>query len=261
MSSTTLPHTSELPTVRGPARAVPFTRLVAVELRKLADTRTAIVLLTLLLLGAVGAMVVNAAFFTEDTQEVATSAALTLGLFLPVVGIVSVTSEWSKRTALTTFALEPRRWRVLVAKAVAGVAVAIATSVLMLAVAFPTTAVAAAVRGVQADYTLDPVTLAGWTAVNVLFILCGVALGSLLLNGAAAIVVYLVASTIWGFVGLTGDLGSTLASWLDLNVTTIPLADGVMNTEAVGPLLASMGLWVVGPFLLGLLRVNRMELR
>lgn len=261
MSSTTLPHTSELPAVRGPARAVPFTRLAAVELRKLADTRTAVVLLSLLLLGAVAAMVVNASFFTEDVQEVATSAALTLGLFLPVVGIVSVTSEWSKRTALTTFALEPRRWRVLVAKAVAGTLVAVATSALMLAVAYPTTAVAAAVRGVPADFMLDPVTLAGWTAVNVLFTLCGVALGSMLLGGAAAIVVYFVASVAWGFISLTGDPGSTLASWLDLNVTTVPLADGVMSADAVGPLLASIGLWVAGPFLLGLLRVHRMELR
>jgi ABC-type transport system involved in multi-copper enzyme maturation permease subunit len=232
-----------------------------VELRKLADTRTAVVLLSLLLLGAVAAMVVNASFFTEDVQEVATSAALTLGLFLPVVGIVSVTSEWSKRTALTTFALEPRRWRVLAAKAVAGTLVAVATSVLMLAVAYPTTAVAAAVRGVAVDFMLDPVTLAGWTGVNVLFTLCGVALGSMLLNGAAAIVVYFVASVAWGFISLTGDLGSTLASWLDLNVTTVPLADGVMSADAIGPLLASIGLWVAGPFLLGLLRVSRMELR
>src|SRR5690606_10315655 len=91
--------------------------------------------------------------------------------------------------------------------------------------------------------------------------LCGVALGALLLNGAASIVVYLVASIAWGFVGLTGELGSTLARWFDLNGTTVPLADGEMSPEAVGPLLASIGLWVVVPFLLGVLRVRRCELR
>jgi hypothetical protein len=83
----------------------------------------------------------------------------------------------------------------------------------------------------------------------------------MLLNAAASIVVYFVASIAWGFLGLTGDLGSTLAGWLDLNVTSVPLADGEMSADAVGPLLASIGLWVAGPFLLGLLRVNRMELR
>nr|BFF21823.1 hypothetical protein GCM10025730_53440 [Promicromonospora thailandica] len=52
-----------------------------------------------------------------------------------------------------------------------------------------------------------------------------------------------------------------VASWFDLNGTTVPLADGEMSAEAVGPLLASTGLWVVVPFVLGLLRVSRIELR
>ena len=260
MSSTTLPHTSDVRTEGGPSRTVPFARLAAVELRKLADTRTALVLLTLLVLGAVGAMLVRTFVFTQDVpdlQDVATGTAPTLSLFLPVLGIISVTSEWSKRTALTTFALEPRRWRVLAAKAVAGIAVAIATSALMIAVAYPTTAA----RDAEASFALDPVALAGWTATNVLFTLCGIALGSMLLNAAASIVVYFVASIAWGFVGLTSDLGNTLTSWFDLNVTTVPLAGGEMSADTVGPLLASIGLWVAVPFLLGVLRVNRMELR
>jgi ABC-2 type transport system permease protein len=264
MSSTTLTYTSRLRGGRGPSRTVPFARLAAVELRKLVNTRTALVLLTLLVLGAVGAMLLRTFVFTQDVQDVqavATSTAPTLSLFLPILGIVSVTSEWSKRTVLTTFALEPRRWRVLVAKVVAGTVVAIVTSALMIAVAYPTTAAAAAARGAEASFALDPVALAGWTVTNVLFTLCGIALGSMLLNGAASIVIYLVASIAWGFVGLTGDLGSTLAGWFDLNGTTVPLAGGEMDVEAVGPLLSSIGLWVAAPFLLGLLRVSRIELR
>lgn len=121
--------------------------------------------------------------------------------------------------------------------------------------------VATAARGVEASFALDPAVVAAWTATIVLFTLCGVALGPLLLHGAASIVVYLVASIAWGSVGLAGDLGSTLARWFDLNGTTVPLADGEMSPEAVGPLLASIGLWVVVPFLLGVLRVRRIELR
>jgi hypothetical protein len=34
-----------------------------------------------------------------------------------------------------------------------------------------------------------------------------------------------------------------------------------MSLKAVGPLLSSIGLWVAAPFLLGLLRVSRIELR
>lgn len=264
MTTTTLPYASRLRVDGRPSRTVPFARQVAVELRKLTDTRTAVVLLTLLPLGAVGVMLLRTFVFAQDVpdlQDVATSTGPLLSLFLPVLGIISVTSEWSRRTALTTFALEPRRWRVLVAKVAAGTAVAIATSALMIALAYPTTAVAAAARDTAASFTLDPAALAGWTATNVLFTLCGIALGSMLLNGAASIVVYFVASIAWAFVGLTGDLGSTLASWLDINGTTVPLADGEMSSEAVGPLLSSIGMWVAAPFLLGLLRVSRIELR
>lgn len=264
MSTTSLPYASRLRVDGRPSRTVPFARLTAVEIRKLTDTRTAVVLLTLLVLGAVGAMLLRTFVFTQDVQHlqaVATSTGPVLSLFLPILGIISVTSEWSRRTALTTFALEPRRWRVLVAKAAAGTAVAIVTSALMIAVAYPTTAAVAAARDTAASFALDPAVLAGWTATNVLFTLCGIALGSMLLNGAASIVVYLVASIAWGFVSLTGDLGSTLASWLDLNATAVPLADGEMTSAAVGPLLSSIGLWVAVPFLLGLLRVSRIELR
>lgn len=261
MSTTTLSRDNAPRTAKEPARTVPFARLAAVEMRKLTDTRTALVLLVLLALGGIGTMLASAFYSTPDVQAVATSSALTLGLFLPVLGIVSVTSEWSKNTALTTFALEPRRWRVLVAKFVAGAAVAVAVSALMIAIAYPTTAAAAAARGADAHFALDPLTLAGWTAGNVLFTLCGIALGSMLLNAAASIVVYFVASIAWSVVGLTGDLGSTLATWLDLNSTTVPLVDAQLSSEAVGPLLASIGLWVAAPFLLGLLRVSRIELR
>ena len=42
-------------------------------------------------------------------------------ILLPIVGILLVTSEWSQRTALITFALVPDRGRVLAAKLLASV--------------------------------------------------------------------------------------------------------------------------------------------
>ena len=44
-----------------------------------------------------------------------------MSLLLPVMGILLVTSEWSQRTDMTTFALEPHRSRVIMAKLVTGV--------------------------------------------------------------------------------------------------------------------------------------------
>jgi hypothetical protein len=46
-------------------------------------------------------------------------------VLLPIVGILPVSSEWSQRTALITFTLVPRPMQVLVAKLVAGPALAL----------------------------------------------------------------------------------------------------------------------------------------
>ncbi|MFD0473812.1 hypothetical protein ACFQ0B_40345 [Nonomuraea thailandensis] len=49
-----------------------------------------------------------------DLYTLANTAAIAMGVLLPVLGILTVTGEWSHRTALTTFTLEPRRggcWR------------------------------------------------------------------------------------------------------------------------------------------------------
>ena len=43
-------------------------------------------------------------------------------VILPIIAILSVTSEWSQRTGLTTFTLVPHRGRVMLAKALAAVA-------------------------------------------------------------------------------------------------------------------------------------------
>jgi ABC-type transport system involved in multi-copper enzyme maturation permease subunit len=261
MSTTALTHHDQLRTAYRPSRTVPFLRLALVEVRKLTDTRTALTLLVLLALVGVGAMVGQAVLLGPDVQEVATGSAVGLGVFLPVLGIIAVTGEWSKNTALTTFALEPRRWRVLAAKVVAGVTLALVASALMIALAFPVTAAVAAAEGGSAEFQLDAAALLGWTATNVLFTLCGIALGAMLLNAPASIVVYFAASIVWGFVGIFGGLGSDLASWLDLNSTAVPLSSGELDADAVGPLLASVGAWIAAPLLLGLLRTSRIELR
>ena len=55
-------------------------------------------------------------------------------VLLPITGILLVTSEWSQRTGMITFALVPVRSRVLVAKLIAGLALALATLVMAVAV-------------------------------------------------------------------------------------------------------------------------------
>src|SRR6188768_2480098 len=112
--------------------ATPFSRLVRVELRKSYDTRAGF-----WLLGAIGVLVllaeVIAVWVTAVQDEpmefgdfIGTAAFLT-SFLLPVLGIMVMTTEWTQRTAMVTFALEPRRSLVIVAKMLVGVLLTLAT--------------------------------------------------------------------------------------------------------------------------------------
>ena len=102
---------------------VPFGRLVRVELRKMADTRAgrwlliSIVALTLLVLVIQMAVVLGNDLHPKYVDFLQ-GANTPMGILLPVLGVLSITSEWSQRTAMVTFTLEPSRMRVVLAKLV-----------------------------------------------------------------------------------------------------------------------------------------------
>jgi ABC-type transport system involved in multi-copper enzyme maturation permease subunit len=246
---------------KGPSATVPFGRLARVEVRKLVDTRIAIVLLAVAALAAIGAMAVRTFAFDPDLKGAIFISGAVLGVFLPVLGILAVTSEWTKRTVLTTFALEPRRWRVLLAKGVAGVFFAALTSVIMLAAAYALVAGADTMSNESASFGVSVAALIGWTINNVIVMLCGIALGTLMLNAASAIVVFFVGSLVWSVLAFAGEIGKTLAAWTDINQTSIPLVAGTMTGESWAPLAVSVAVWVVLPFVVGAIRVGRSELR
>ncbi|MEZ5088726.1 MAG: ABC transporter permease subunit [Micropruina sp.] len=119
-------------------------RLWLVELRKLVDTPAGVALLAVgaLLAGVFGGGV---ALLSEDAtlDRIVRLAGTPTGLLLPVLAVLLVTGERQHRTALTGYALTPRRGRVLVAKAfavltlaVAAWAMALLAGVLIAAVSF-----------------------------------------------------------------------------------------------------------------------------
>jgi hypothetical protein len=104
-------------------------RLTVVELRKTIDTRAGFLLQT----GAVAltlavAIIVSLVGDAEDhtLRDVMAAAVQPPVILLTVVGILLISSEWSQRTTLITFALVPRRSRVLGAKVLAGLVLAVA---------------------------------------------------------------------------------------------------------------------------------------
>ncbi|MEV4294304.1 ABC transporter permease [Microbispora rosea] len=240
-------------------RPIPFRRLLAVEARKLVDTRSGMIIALVMVGLVVASVVARGAVVGPKPQTLAGTAGIALGTLLPVLAILTMTGEWTHRTALTTFVLEPRRHRVLAAKSVPPLVAAVALSLFAMLVAVPVTAVVAQVGGVPADWDIRPIWLLGWTGVNVLVAAQGLALGALLLNAPAAIVISLATPVLWAVIGRLGSVGAALAEWLDLNTTCAPLTSGDMTWGEGARLAASAAFWIVIPMAAGLVRVLRKE--
>lgn len=262
-------------TVRRPARAdgvvdrdgpaplggaVPFRRLVRVEVRKQVDTRAGRWLLALA--GATSVALIAALLWTVPAgeltwQRLTTAATLGWSVVLPLLGVLTATGEWSQRTALTTFALEPRRERVVLAKLAAACALAFAVFALTLAAAALLNAVGARWRGGDGSWALEPSFLVATTIELLVFVVMGVAFGLVLGSTSAAVVAFLVLPALWSVVaGLVPALQAA-APWLDL-VRAVAALD-LRSPTSWAQLATSVGLWVVLPLLLGLERTRRRD--
>src|ERR1700759_1732237 len=106
-------------------------RLTKVELRKMVDTRSGFWLLFAVVALTVVAVLVKALFAPEDQRtfrHLLSTGLQPAGILLPVIGILVVSSEWSQRTGLNSFALVPARPRLLAAKYLAGIVLALAAT-------------------------------------------------------------------------------------------------------------------------------------
>ncbi|GAB3078637.1 ABC transporter permease [Pedococcus soli] len=255
-----------LPRIDGarPTTGIPFGRLALVELRKQLDTRAGRWLLVTI--GLVVAGIVTIMLFVgggaHGYEGYFGATALPLMLLVPIVGILAATAEWSQRTGLTTFALEPRRHRVVLAKVVASTVAAVACLVAALALAAVANLVAVEGRGADSPWTLSAGMLWGVALVLVLSLAQGVGFGLSLLNTPAAIVGYLVLPTVWSIVtGLVEQMRS-VGQWLDIGAATEPLLEGAaMSARDWAQVGTSSLVWVVLPLAIGFWRVRRSEVK
>ncbi|MFC7876245.1 ABC transporter permease [Isoptericola sp. NPDC057391] len=158
---------------------IPVRRLLDVELRKTVDTRASAALLAGV--AGVAALVVGALAVWGREDELglaylARSVAYPLQLVVPMVAALAVTGEWTQRGALATFALVPRRGRVVGAKAAAGLVVAVGASLLSFALSALGTAAASAARGIDPVWDLSLDAAARLTLLLVLATAVGFAL-------------------------------------------------------------------------------------
>jgi ABC-2 type transport system permease protein len=235
---------------------VPFLRLTLIELRKLADTRSGMWLLIVIGLAAVATTVILLTAAPDDEQSFAaffTFAQLPAGVLLPVLGILSMTSEWSQRTALGTFTLVPQRGRVVAAKLAAAAVIAVIAAASGLVFAAAGNLIAAG------PWTITWQLIAQCAVLQVVWVLMGSAFGALLMNSPLAIVTFFALPMVWTILGETIRALRTAAGWLDLNVTSVPLTETGMTAGEWGRFAVSAAVWVLVPLIAGTVRVLKRE--
>jgi ABC-2 type transport system permease protein len=235
-------------------------RLSAVELRKSADTRAGFWLLIVIALLALAIVIIELAVGEEvdkNLSPLVSSAVQVISVVLPVLGILLVTSEWSQRTGLATFALVPQRERVIVAKVIGAVVLTLAAVAACLVIAV----VATAVTGGGFDLGLGE--LGRYTLFELITVLGGVAFGLAFMNSALAIVMYFVIPIGWSILGETISALDKPADWLDLGRPLATLADNAVAMSGTdwAQLATATALWVGLVFAIGLVRLRRTELK
>lgn len=251
---------------------VPFSRLASVEIRKATDTRAGFWLLAsmglLTLAIFVGQLIAGAVSDTRHLQfgSFTTGAAIGTGVLLPVLGILLITSEWSQRTAMTTFVLEPHRSRSIMAKLVAGLVLAVAVTAFVVVAGALANVVNGLIDG-GADWGgFGFKGVIGFVLAQSLGMLSGFALAALILNTPAAIVAYFVYAfvvpTIFGIVGSLSDSIYNALKWFDFQNAQAPLYDLSFSSGTEwGRFIVSGVVWLVIPLSLGLWRVLRAEVK
>jgi ABC-2 type transport system permease protein len=236
----------------------PLPRLAAVELRKSADTRAGFWLLLVIVLLAAALVTITLIWGEQADQSFTPLFRSTIELtafVVPVLGILLVTSEWSQRTGLNTFALVPQRERIIVAKVIGAVVLALGAVVACLLVA----AAGNAIAGDSWELTLG--ALGRFTLYELIGMLVGVAFGLAFMNSALAIVMYFLLPTAWAILGETISALDKPAEWLDFTRSLTNLAEGGMNGTEWAQLGTSVGLWVGVVLVIGLFRLRRTELK
>ncbi|WP_372727984.1 ABC transporter permease [Nocardioides sp.] len=269
------PADTGTPPASSPARVratdvapIPFARIVSVELRKMFDTRSGF-----WLMGSIGILSLLAtaaviAFGAKDDLSYGAFAAaigFPTAVLLPIVALLSVTSEWSQRTGLTTFTLVAHRGRVITAKAVCAIGVGVVSMVVAAGIGALGNLVGSTIAGVDTVWDVTVAHLALFILAHVLGMMIGFMLGVLLRSSAAAIVGYFVYSFV--LTGLTELLAfhqqwfAEIRGWVDFNYAQGALFEGSVTAGQWAELGVSGLFWLVIPLAVGVGLVLRSEVK
>lgn len=248
---------------------IPMTRLVKVECRKLIDTRAGKWLLIAIV--GLGAAIMIIQLIVATVKDLSLNADDLIGamtpvaILLPILGILSVTSEWSQRTGLVTFTLEPKRSRVVVAKFAAGTIAALVSVVFAMAFVSLGTLLAPILTGQGGDFNFSLHSVFGFAVTQVIALITGAVFGMLFKNTPAAIVVYFIYSfALPGFffwLSTVSGWFKDLQPWIDFSNAQGPLFEGHLGGQEVARFLVSGFIWLVVPLWVGVWSLLRSEVK
>lgn len=240
-------------------RPLSLARAIHVELRKLVDTRAGMALLAtgVLLTGAFAGGRALLGGGPTTLGQLANLAAWPAGLVVMVMAILLVTGEFSQRTASITFVLDPRRGRVLAAKALAVLGVAVLAGILALAAALGAALVAQAFGSPAVSLAVSAGDIAVLVGSTVFTAATGFAWALATRNAPAPIVVLLVWPTVSLLLGSLSDALATALSWIELQ----PVATLALGVEhGWWKLLVATVVWIIVPAAIGTIRTLRRDL-
>jgi ABC-2 type transport system permease protein len=262
MTATTLRPAAPAPVaVPGTDAGVPFSRLLRAEGRKAVDTRSARWILAIVAVATAGLAFVPVAFpdaLDQTLPGYLGLAQIGLMVLLPIVAIMTVTTEWTQRTVLSTFTQEPRRVRVLAAKLLTVSWLAAVASIGSLAFAAGALALSSAL-GRSVSWEVGARVGVGTLLAILQVAWMGVAFGAALQNTALAVVLYYVLPVAWSMLAIVPAI-TDAAAWLDTNMTLEWLASGQWDGHG-GQIAVSLAVWVAAPLVFGAARALRREVK
>jgi ABC-2 type transport system permease protein len=258
--------TTAVPTVTH--HRIPLSRIVTTELRKMIDTRSGF--WTVAGIGIVSMLTTGAVILWAEREELTyrtfTSAiSVPITLLLPIIAILSVTGEWSQRTGLTTFALVPHRSRIVLAKAIASVVVAVVAIPVAFAIGALGNVAGTAIAGVDPVWNLTATDLLLLVLANVLGVLVGFMLAVLIRSSAGALATYFVYAFVLPTLALvlaqSQDWFLDVQPWVDFDFAQKALMDGVVSGRQWAQLAVTGVIWLAVPLAVGLRAVVRAEVK
>ena len=207
--------------------------------------------------------------FARDDEMTYDSFAAAIGIpmtvVLPIIAILSVTSEWTQRSGLTTFTLVPHRGRVIAAKAIACVGVAVVSIPLAFGIGALGNIVGTAIAGVEPVWDVTVTNLLNIVLANVLGHAVGFMLGVVIRSSAGALVAYFLYSfllpTLALLLAVSQDWFRDLQPWVDFDYAQSALFEGALTAQQWTHLGVTGVIWLVVPLAVGLGLVIRAEVK